>query len=174
MPSLRTIWRSALTRFLPTSLFLMMVGLVPVMLSGTPIHPRAPLIALSQVVASAVGFGLMLTAMRRRLADDTPLLGRPAFVAGVVAPIVNVLLLMVAFSPDKSRLRDVAVCAVGGAILGLAMFVPWMARERGVTDGSATADEHLGAGADPILTSNRPMSDSPAELLTTIARSHSP
>ena len=78
MPSLRTTWRSALTRFLPTSPFLMMVGLVPVMLSGTPIHPRAPLIALSQVVASAVGFGLMLTAMRRRFADATPLLSRAA------------------------------------------------------------------------------------------------
>jgi hypothetical protein len=171
MLSLSTTWRSAFARVLPTSLFLMMVGLVPVMLSGLPIHPRAPLIALSQVVANAVGFGLVLTLIRRRLADDAPVLGRPAIVVGVVAPIVNMLSLMVAFSPDKSRLRDLIVCAAGGAIFGLTMFFPWMTRGAGVPRRAVDPEERPKVRGHASITGSRAMAECHVDAITDVAHS---
>ena len=134
MISVRHVVRSALTRFFPTSLFLMAVGLAPIMLSGVAIHPWAPLIAFSQVVGGTLGFGAALLLIRRRLSADAPLLGRPVIVAGVVAPIVNMLALMVVGSPHTSRVGGMAACALGGGILALSMFFPWLSSATGMSD----------------------------------------
>ena len=128
MLTTRIISRATLTRFLPTGAFLMAVGLVPVMLSGVEINPWAPAIVLGQVVSSAFGYWAALLLLRGPLDTDTPVLGRPGIVAGVVAPVVNMLALMALRAPH-TRLVDAAACAIGGGILACCMYFPWLSQE---------------------------------------------
>ena len=130
MIDLNAIVRGAITRFFVPGTVLLLVGVVPLVLTGgTGITPFAPLIAIGYMASATTGFAGVLALLRHRLSADAPVAGRPVLTAGVVAPLAILLGLMAKPHVDGRWLGWIA-CTLVGAALGLAMFSPWLSKAR--------------------------------------------
>lgn len=128
MIDLRAIVRGAVTRFFVPGTVLLLVGVVPLVLTGgTGIAPFAPLIMIGYMVSATTGFAGVLALLRHRLGADAPVAGRPVLTAGVIAPLAIMLGLMAKPHADGRWLSWIA-CMLVGAALGLAMFSPWLSK----------------------------------------------
>ena len=162
----KAIVRGTLARFLPTSAFLMGVGLVPLILSRTPgLSVRAPILAALEVAGATIGYGAALWVMRKRLSSDAPVSGRQSIVAGVVGPVVIMFAFMVIGSPHTLMSLSVGSLAAGAA-LGLTMFFPWLARPAAPL---VVSTDVIGRSVDPVLPSGPFVAST-----KTFARAHLP
>lgn len=128
MLSLKSVLRGAFTRFFPAGTLLLLVGVIPLVLSGgTGVTPYAPLISFLYTGSATVGYVAVLMIMRRRLSADAPVNGRPSIVAGAVSPVAIMLGLMAGPHPGIGWISAI-ICAIVGGALAVAMFFPWLAR----------------------------------------------
>ena len=136
--STRSILKGAFGRFLPTCAFLLEVDTYRCW------HPawtwtHGHLCAFYCTRQAQPWATEILSGMRRHLSADAPVAGRPSITAGVVAPIVIMLALMVGPHPGN-RLIEMALSAIGGGSLSLVMFFAWLSKPSAVGRESLEID----------------------------------
>ncbi len=135
MISIRDIWRSAATRYLPGCV----LGFIAAFLAnGIPSQQEVQILLMVEwpyllglTVVPALSYGVTLIGVRRRLMEDVRLISGRASVAGLLGGVV--LTTVTLNWPIRNLPMFWAAGALAGSWSSLAIFFPWLRTRADVT-----------------------------------------